>query len=66
MKEWLGDAGENKLSDWDISATRPLRLRDPRRRALLLLSGWTRPSATSPASRTSRPRNPDIDFGRLH
>jgi methionyl-tRNA synthetase len=23
MKEWLGEAGENKLSDWDISRDAP-------------------------------------------
>ena len=40
MKEWLGEAGENKLSDWDISATRPTSASRSRRAGQVLLRVW--------------------------
>jgi methionyl-tRNA synthetase len=50
------------LQEWDISATRRTSAsRSRTRRASTSTSGWTRRSATWPASRTSAP-TPELDF----
>lgn len=49
-REWLvGDDGEAKLGDWDISRDAPISAsRFPTRRASISMSGWTRRWATWP------------------
>jgi methionyl-tRNA synthetase len=53
MKEWLGEPGEDKLSDWDISRDAPyFGFRIPAPTTSSSMSGSMRRSATSAASAT--------------